>query len=342
MINYYGKFIPNLSSINHPLNNLLRTGQKWKWTRQCAKAFQEAKEKLSTAEVLAHYDPRVPIRLAGDASSYDIGAVLSHVFADGTERPVAYASRTLLPNEQNYAQVEKEALSLIFGVQKFHQYIYGREFTLVTDHRPLTTIFGPKKGVPPLAAARLQRWALLLSAYRYNIEFKPTLAHANADGLSRLPLKQKAATGNPPDPGVFNVRQLNVLPVTAKQLAAATCTDPVLGRVLRYTRAGWPQEVKEELKPFSNRRKELSVEEGCILWGMRVVVPTKLRKQVLSELHQGHPGVVRMKSLARSHIWWPGLDQEVEEMVKACTACQEVKNTPAVAPLHPWIWPDTP
>ena len=201
--------------------------------------------------MLAHYDPRVPIRLAGDASSYGIGAVLSHVFADGTEQPVAYASRTLLPNEQNYAQVEKEALSLIFGVQKFHQYIYGREFTLVTDHRPLTTIFGPKKGVPPLAAARLQRWALLLSAYRYNIEFKPTLAHANADGLSRLPLKQKAATGNPPDPGVFNVRQLNVLPVTAKQLAAATCTDPVLGRVLRYTRAGWPQEVKEELKPLS-------------------------------------------------------------------------------------------
>ena len=94
-----------LLSINHPLNNLLRTGQKWKWTRQCAKAFQEAKEKLSTAEVLAHYDPRVPIRLAGDASLYGIGTVLSHVFADGTEQPVAYASRTLLPNEQNYAQV---------------------------------------------------------------------------------------------------------------------------------------------------------------------------------------------------------------------------------------------
>ena len=105
-------------------------------------------------------------------------------------------------NEQNYVQVEKEALSLIFGVQNFHQYIYGREFTLVTDHHPLTTIFGPRKEVPPLAAARLQRWALLLSAYRYNIEFKPTLAHANADGLSRLPLKQKDATGNSPDPAV--------------------------------------------------------------------------------------------------------------------------------------------
>ena len=292
--------------------------------------------------MLAHYDPRLPIRLAGDASSYGIGAVLSHVLADGTERPVAYASRTLLSNEQHYAQVEKEALYLIFGVQKFYQYIYGREFTLVTDHRPLTTIFGPKKGVPPLAAARLQRWALLLSAFRYKIEFRPTLAHANADGLSRLPLQQKVAVGNPPDPAVFNVRQINILPVTAKQLAVTTRSDPVLSRIFKYTQTGWPREIPDDLKPYANRQQELSLEEGCILWGIRVVVPAKLQKQVLEELHQGHPGVVRMKTLARSHVWWPGIDQEIEGMVKACTACQEVKNTPAVAPLHPWVWPDHP
>ena len=99
----------------------------------------------------------------------------------------------------------------------------------------------------------------MLSAYRYNIEFKSTLGYANADGLSRLPFKHQAATGNPPDPPVFNVQQLNVLPVTARQLAAATCTDPVLARVLRYTQVGWPPEIVEELKPFSNHRKELSV-----------------------------------------------------------------------------------
>ena len=138
----------------------------------------------------------ISIRLAGDASLYRIGAVLSHVFADGTERPpLGPCYKT---SEHNYAQVEKEALSLIFGVQKFHQYIYSREFTLVTDHNLLDQ---RKECAPPLAA-RLQRWALLLSAYRYNIEFKPTLAHANADGLSRLPLKQKDATENTPDPAV--------------------------------------------------------------------------------------------------------------------------------------------
>ena len=130
--------------------------------------------------------------------------------------------------ERNYAQVEKEALSLIFGVSKFHLYLYGRHFTLITDHKPLTTILGPKKGIPPMAAARLQRWPVCLSAYSYDIQFKPTAAHSNADGLSRLPLHTVRANGPLLDPSIFNVQQLGSLPVTAMQLAATTRTDPIL------------------------------------------------------------------------------------------------------------------
>ena len=131
-----------------------------------------------------HYDPDLPIRVAADASSYGLGAVLSHVLRNGTEHPIAYESRTLTPSEKNYAQVEKEALAIVFGVRKFHQYIYGRRFTLVTDHKLLLTILGSKTGIPSLAAARMQRWSFLLSAYQYDI--MPTTAHCNADGLSRL------------------------------------------------------------------------------------------------------------------------------------------------------------
>ena len=132
-----------------------------------------AKKFLVTAPVLAHYDPSLPMKMAGDASAYGIGAVISHVYPDGSERPIAYASRTLTTAEKNYPQMEREALSLVYGIRKFHQYLYGRKFVLVTDHKPLTTLLGPKKSIPPLAAARLQRWALLLSAYSYEIEWKP-------------------------------------------------------------------------------------------------------------------------------------------------------------------------
>ena len=228
--------------------------------------FKAAKRLLVTAPVLAHYNPSLPIRLAGDASAYGIGAVISHVFEDGSERPVAFTSRTLSPTERNYPQIEKEALSLIYGIQKFHQYLYGRPFVLVTDHRPLLSILGPKKGIPPLAAARMQRWALLLSAYNYSIEFRPTAAHANADGLSRLPLgtRHPASTDS-----IFTIGQIQALPVTAEQIATATRQDVVLSRVLNFVKEGWPEEVSKELEPFARRQHELSTEANCLLWGIR-------------------------------------------------------------------------
>ena len=171
-INYYSKFVPDLSSILAPLHQLLRAGQRWDWTDACHAAFTAAKAKVTEAPMLAHYDPT----LAADASQYGVGAVISHTMADGTERPIAYASRTLNKAQRNYAQVEKEALSLVFGVSKFHQYLYGRKFTLITDHKPLTTILGLKRGIPPLAAAWMQLWGLLLAAYTYDIVIPPNIS----------------------------------------------------------------------------------------------------------------------------------------------------------------------
>ena len=127
--------------------------------------------------------------------------MLSHQYLDGTEHPIAYASQALQPNEKNYTQIEREA------------HIWAK-IHLITDHRPLTTIFGDKKGIPPIAAARMQKWGVLLSTYHYNIEFKATKSHANADGLSRLLVPDTAAVGNPKDMIFFNVSLIVSLPVT--------------------------------------------------------------------------------------------------------------------------------
>ena len=146
LLNYhmYRRFIPNLTSLLHPLNELLCQDIPLKWTKEHDNAFKAAKTKIVAPNVLVHYN--LPIRLAGDASAYGVGALISHVMDDGTEQPIAFGSQTLLPSEKNYSQVEKEALSLIFSISKFHTYLYGKKLVLATDHKPLTTILGQKKG----------------------------------------------------------------------------------------------------------------------------------------------------------------------------------------------------
>ena len=152
-------------------------------------------------------------------------------------------------------------------------------------------ILKPKKGIPSLAAARLQRWAVLLSAYQYEIEFKTTQAHGNADGLSQLPLKSNTSTQNSGESSVFNIAQIETLPVTFQQIQGATRNDPILSKVLHYTKNGWPHQVPDTLKPFSTRHHELTVEGECLLWGIRVLIPKKLQTSILQELHRGHPGI---------------------------------------------------
>ena len=136
LLNYYGKFLPNLSVKLAPLYNLLNKNQKWYWGAEQEQAFQVAKDALQTNALLVHYDTTKPLILACDASQYGIGAVLSHSMDDQQERPIAYVSRTLSAAEKHYSQLEKEALAIIFAVKKFHKYIYGRYFIIESDHEP--------------------------------------------------------------------------------------------------------------------------------------------------------------------------------------------------------------
>ena len=214
LVNYYARFLPNLATTLHPLNELLQKGVEWRWTADCTTAFDTVKAQIASDLVLTHFDSALPVRVASDASPYGLGAVLSHVMPTGEERPIAFASRTLSVAEKNYSQIDKEALGIVWSIKKFHTYLYGRPFTLITDHQPLTAIFHPEKHLPAMTAARLQRYALFLAGYRYSIVYRKTTDHGNADGLSRLPLDNPGArTDNDADVEAFHVSQFDVLPV---------------------------------------------------------------------------------------------------------------------------------
>ncbi|XP_034549867.1 uncharacterized protein K02A2.6-like [Notolabrus celidotus] len=343
MVNYYGKFLPDLSQVLSPLYKLLHSDVKWQWSKEQENAFSEVKELLHSAKVLVHYDPDKEITLSCDASPYGVGAVLSHVVEDGSEKPIAFASRTLTAAEKGYSQIDKEGLAIVFAVKRFHQYLYGRSFTIYTDHKPLMSLFSETSCIPSMASARIQRWALTLSAYQYTIIYKPGKDNANADALSRLPLPETPVSTYVPPETVFSLEMLSETPVKAAQIKQWTERDPVLSQVKIFLLQGWPRVVdNEDLRPYATRKSELSLQDGCVFWGSRVIVPPPGRSQIVEELHESHPGVSRMKSLARSYIWWPRMDQDLENRVKSCTQCQTNQKMSPPAPLHPWEWPDRP
>ena len=231
LINYYCKFLPNLFTTLSPLYSLLRKNTRWKWGPEQQKAFDTAKSQLTSDRILEHYDPDKPIILACDASPCGLGGVLSHKLENGVEKPIAYTSRPLAPAEKKYSLIEKEALAIVFGVKRFHQYLYGRPFTIRSDHKPLQGVFKETAGVPVMASARIQRWALTLSAYDYKIQFKAGVDNANADLLSRLPLPETPTIVPEPTETVLLMEALEASPTTAAHIKSWTEKDPVLSRV---------------------------------------------------------------------------------------------------------------
>ena len=231
VMNYYAKFLPNLSTALAPLYRLFQKKAKWTWDADQKEVFSVAKTRLTSSCVLVHYDPEKELVLSCDASPYGLGAVLSHRLEDGTEKSMAFACRSLAPAEKNYAQLDKEALATIFGVKKFNHYLLGRPFTILSDHKPLQHLFSEKKPIPVLASARIKRWTLILSAYDYRVQYKPGVQQGNADGLSRLPLPESVNEIPIPGETILMLENLQTTLVNIKHVRQWTDRDPVLSKV---------------------------------------------------------------------------------------------------------------
>ena len=339
LLNFYRIFLPQASTFLEPLNRLLRSDVQWHWKKDQQDAFLKSKEVLLSSDCLVHFDPKLPIVVSADCSSYGIGACLAHVI-NGFERPVCFASRTLNAAERNYAQIEREALALIFALKKFHFYVYGHQFTLKTDHKPLLGLFSPDKAIPIMASGRIQRWCLMLQAYNFKLVHTSGKLLGNVDALSRLPRPSVNEVIPVPAEWVHVVQFLNSTPVNADHISKATIKDKLLSQVYSFCLNGWPNKnPSSDLQSFWSRRDELSLQGGCILWGIRVVIPSQFRSILLGQLHLEHVGSTRMKQLAHTYFWWPGLDQDIENIVNTCDHCVTNRHDPPKAELHPWTWP---
>ncbi|KAK4474327.1 hypothetical protein MN116_000411, partial [Schistosoma mekongi] len=350
LLSHYAAFIPDLHRLRAPLNNLLAKNVKWDWSGSCQTAFEKIKKLLVSDLLLTHYDPSLPIVVASDASNYGIGAIISHIMPDGSEKAISHAARSLTTTERNYSQIEKEALSIIFAVKKFHKMIFGRQFTLLTDHKPLLAIFGSKKGIPVYTANRLQRWGTTLLGYDFKIKYQPTTDFGQADALSRLigPQTNQEDTlvaAVEAEAEVYRVLEdaVDALPVTFKAIKEATEDDKTLREVRRYLLTKWPNRRSQgEMLQYFRRRDSLMVVDSCVMFGDRIVVPKTLRQKVLNQFHSGHPGINRMKSLARSYAYWPTMDQDIETRCRNCSLCLQAAKCPKRCEPQKWKTPNGP
>ena len=208
------------------------------------------KHLFKSDRVLRTFDPKLETACQVDASSVGLGAVLLQKYSDGWY-PVQFASRSLNSAERNYSQIEREGLSVIFGCERFRNFLLGSKFTIINDHKPLRKLFAVSSPVPVSCSARLQRWKLRLSQFDYVFEYLKGSENVNADFLSRFPLPETTEI-NEPYEVIFVVEKLNEMPLTCKDIQIHTDKDKNLFKLKNYILDGSPSKLDDELASFKN------------------------------------------------------------------------------------------
>ena len=343
LCNFYARFIQNFSELMHPFYQLLRKNVKFTWGKDQETAFYRIKFNFKSNRVLSMFDSNYETMIECDSSGYGVGAVLFQRKNEYSEwKPVQFASRSLNPAEMNYSNIEREGLSVIFGVEKFRKYLLGSFFIIRNDQKPLRKLFAHNSGVPNSGSARLQRWYLRLSQYNYRFEYSKGENNITSDCLSRLPLPE-TVTDSEPYELIFAINELNSMPVSFEQIKNHTLNDKNLQNLKNYIKFGFPAiRIDKKLEIYRKCSDRLSILKECIMFDNRIVIPEALREIVLKQFHEDHPGIVAMKSSVRSLIWYPGIDNDVERLVKSCTICQNNRSKPSQKCHIEWPQPKRP
>ena len=347
MINFLGRFLPNLSEVLKPVTELLEKEAAWQWGEPQRQALNKAKELLTSAPTLVHYDLAKPTVVSADASSYGIGGVILQDH-DGTLKPIAFCSRTLTSAERGYAQIEKECLAAIWVCEKFSRYLVGLDtFTLQTDHKPLVPLINTKD----LHETPIRCQRMLIRFLRFNVRavHTPGKTLVVADTLSRSPVVEEVEESKSSRDVEAHVDGIaSSWPVSDERLdriAQESQEDPVLKEVLQQTASGWPryrQDLRPELQKYYEHRGELSIHRGLLLRGSRIVIPARMQQEILQKIHHGHLGIAKCRARAKSTVWWPGMSQEIKNLVTSCQECEERKPSQTSEPLVTSELPERP
>ena len=351
-MNYLAKFMPRLSEVCEPLRRLLDKDVEWHWLPKHDAAMKDIKALVTAVPVLRYYDVSKPVTIQSDASQAGLGCCL---FQEG--QPVAFASRALTQTEQNYAQIEKECLSIVFACQRFHYYLYGRgDVTAETDHRPLVSIFRK-----PLLSApkRLQSMLLTLQNYCLAVVYKPGPEMYLSDTLSRattppqksdtLYRREMVCSMQQEQYDTAAIQQSDYLNVSSQRLAQIrrhTEEDVCLQKLKSAVLEGWPEHKEETpsaIREFWAIRDEISAQDGVLFRSQRVIIPKAMRHEMLRRIHCNHVGGDTCYRQARETLYWPGMRGEIKDYVQQCSVCNEYaheqqKETMMSHPLptRPW------
>ena len=303
MATYMSSFIPKLADHTAPLRDLLKENVDFVWNPSHSEAFQKVKSTICTTMTLAYYDRNEPVVLHIDALIKGLGAALFQ-----NNRPIAFASKALTPAESRYTKIERELLAVVYGCEKFHSYLYGRSFVVKTDHQPLEQIH--KKNLMQ-APPRLQRMLLHLQPYDCDIKYLLGKEMVTADALSCLsPLDEFEV----PDMKVKVHHLISITPAKMQEVKDETAKDQTLQLLSRQVAQGWSDNAKKAdlaVKPYWSLRDDISVEDGIVLLGSRIIIPKSLRSNILQQIHNGHFGIEKCKLRAKSCVYWPNIYKEI-------------------------------
>ena len=344
MAQYISHFIRNFSDTVAPLRKLTQKKTAFKWGKTEEEAFKTLKTAIGKASTVEFFDTNQPTELIVDASPTGLGAILTQRRPDNSTKIVEFASRPLTETEQKYSQTEREMLGLVWGCEHFNIYLYGSEFTALTDHKPLLGIIKHTSK----STARLERLTLRLQPYKFKLLYKPG-GDNEADFLSRHPTMQKKKEHLPKlDQEIdqicsVNMEEYMVDGVSIEEVRQETQQDALMMEVMKMIMGEKPGRKEQELWSFKLIKDELSINNGLLLRGDRIVIPRRLQKKIIRIAHRSHQGIVKTKALLRETVWFPGIDRQVEQAVQECILCQAATRSKSTqAPLKMTILPDGP